>query len=719
MKSSRIAVGFITALVLVFAGELPAIGLGTMVSVSISTLNRNQNNGYLDFDINVTGSDYRSTSGESICGTSTNCYFRVQAMYAASPNNVVELGEIRDSNGWDYPITKNFTGSRYLAQIVAVRGVIDGAYGDVTTDWIPVDDPYVQPEVDVTINSIGRNPTNGYLDFDIDITASYYRSQPDGACRTYTNCYYRLQAMYASDPTQIVELAERRDPNTWNYPATQNFVGSRYLGQIIAVRGVIDGAYGDITSDWVSVDDPYVQPEVDVTINSIGRNPTNGYLDFDIDITASYYRSQPDGACRTYTNCYYRLQAMYASDPTQIVELAERRDPNTWNYPATQNFVGSRNINQIIAVRGVIDGAYGNVPTPWIPVSENVSNGHDLDATLALALAAMGSRSSLEGCVSLFPIGTHTMGSSVNDQQAECLAATQGGQSFAAFLASYLKGMSKTAITQLLVNAGVMRSQNTSAISPYLDYGQPLPQGCVWVGIRAIECGTTTYTPISAPPVQDPVQENNLKSKLNQNNPTLPPIILDPFPTEGPLANATDDEIRLEALRQCVKTLGTVDLATNSTWATLAGITADDPCSTMPVYFSGGDVAEATQHDLDVLLQHPEYLLLHYVKNSEHTADPARPAPQTIPACAGMDSSVQQCDEFPFYSVDEGLSTAPPDYRAIPILDNRNQGIGLREFYRTCEPLQKSERGSPDRAFLHIPLPFLPVSFGLCESKKN
>ena len=124
---------------------------------------------------------------------------------------------------------------------------------------------------------------------------------------------------------------------------------------------------------------------------------------------------------------------------------------------------------------------------------------------------------------------------------------------------------------------------------------------------------------------------------------------------------------------------------------------------------------EATAHDVDVIDQNPQYLLLHYVKTLEHATDPPKPSWQSIAACAAMDSATQQCDEFPFYSTEEGLPTQPPDYRPISIFDNQSQGGKLGGFYNSCKPLQESPRGSPDRAFIFVPLPFLPLSFGICE----
>jgi hypothetical protein len=94
----------------------------------------------------------------------------------------------------------------------------------------------------------------------------------------------------------------------------------------------------------------------------------------------------------------------------------------------------------------------------------------------------------------------------------------------------------------------------------------------------------------------------------------------------------------------------------------------------------------------------------------EFRSDIARPKWSSFPQCATMLSG-EQCDEFPFFSTEEGYPTAILNLLPIPgNTDNAVQGGYLSNFYSRCPVLQNSDRNAPGRQYLVIPLPFLPTA---------
>jgi hypothetical protein len=124
----------------------------------------------------------------------------------------------------------------------------------------------------------------------------------------------------------------------------------------------------------------------------------------------------------------------------------------------------------------------------------------------------------------------------------------------------------------------------------------------------------------------------------------------------------------------------------------------------MPIFFTGTDVQEATNHDYDVIQAHPELMQLTYVNTSEKTSRERGDWGEVTP-CKGLTGfgTDKQCDEYPFFSTEEGYPGAMPDLRPISSRENSSQGGSLSQFYRGCSSLRSSERGSPGRKYLVIP----------------
>jgi hypothetical protein len=168
-------------------------------------------------------------------------------------------------------------------------------------------------------------------------------------------------------------------------------------------------------------------------------------------------------------------------------------------------------------------------------------------------------------------------------------------------------------------------------------------------------------------------------------------------------------DIWREALRTCVAHLGVI----TSSGETVGQLLGVDDCKDQRIFFSGMNVEEATIHDSDVIAANPALMSLHYASTVEKAV--TRPSYLTIPQCAGQDTSVSECDEYPFLTTEEGYGGANlHDYRSINGDDNGLQGAFLSAFVSYCPVLKSSARFSDDRNYLVIADMDLPATFGYC-----
>ena len=146
------------------------------------------------------------------------------------------------------------------------------------------------------------------------------------------------------------------------------------------------------------------------------------------------------------------------------------------------------------------------------------------------------------------------------------------------------------------------------------------------------------------------------------------------------------------------------------------GVTEE--CADLPIFSPGNNVNEAAVHDLDAIQGNspvegstPKPVLLQYVSTQEKLDDgfQRRWYINTPPCVVGTyDSSVQQCDEYPFFTTEEG---AKPDagLRPIKTEDNASEGTYLGAFITLCG-LDDHPRLDPGRYYLVIPTPDLTVT---------
>jgi hypothetical protein len=174
------------------------------------------------------------------------------------------------------------------------------------------------------------------------------------------------------------------------------------------------------------------------------------------------------------------------------------------------------------------------------------------------------------------------------------------------------------------------------------------------------------------------------------------------------------------AIRQCIDELNQRTTDPNgqaTTVGRLDGISQSDCANgTESIYFPGDDQAQIASHDAAAIASTPALAQLHYAKTAEKSDDPTYHRSWANQyQCVGQ-SGGQRCDEYPFYSTDEGYPVAnPPFLKLVPAEQNAKQGTTLLAFYRTCPTLQNSDRGSPNRAFLVAPVIGVNT-FGVCGS---
>ncbi len=168
--------------------------------------------------------------------------------------------------------------------------------------------------------------------------------------------------------------------------------------------------------------------------------------------------------------------------------------------------------------------------------------------------------------------------------------------------------------------------------------------------------------------------------------------------TKDPAVNETN---KLDIARSC---LDAVDASNGNTDKTGdSGDASFASCSTMPVFYSGYDVREASQHDLEALAANPAWVQLNRdVVNKSGRGWYRGTSPCTLPTPSG-----ESCDEYPFFSTTQGGPGASLKY--INAAQNSLQGTRLNQFYNNNNnPSVGGIKGCDVQVtepFLAVPLP--------------
>ncbi len=718
MSVARVVLSCLLAAALFMAFVVPAgsaFATGASASIAGLQVSRVSSSGKIHVTGEATAIDIQVGAGYPVCGyfPDANCSGWVEGRRVSNGASVVvgTLGSFSSSTS--SPVTKQIDLTASLPNVDAIRVVVNGSNGQVASSWYPVVDPLTPASVQINSITVARDPVTGNLNLDAAVAANSFQVPGSGVCSFHPDISCVLSVEGKRSATgEVRYLGYVSGVSGASYPFEHDFDLSVDEAKISDVRFRLAGSSGDVTTPWTPISDPFA-PMVGVTFNELYRNPSSGVVTYDVALTGSQYL-EPLETCGSPTSfCYGEVEARRSNG--SIIYLGASNNFSHDDYPSTRSYSGTTTSSlPIVEVRGVLHGANAELSTPWIPISpEGVRQGHDVGAASALALAATAGMTATEGCLTLFRVAPPVPGSSLNQAQAACFTATQGGMSFSAYLASRLAVMSSAEINMLLASAGLAVSAATAAVSPNLDYGLTLPSGCVFVGPVSISCfsggSTTTYRPISAPPVLDPVYENNFINKANTNPaPDSPNTQTLPYIWVAP----TGKEVWREALRTCVAKLS----EPAGGGQTIGQLIGEEDCDGENIFFSGKDVLQATVHDIAAISAAPALTRLTYLSVSEKEALGIHRLPaKTNPACPAQQPGMH-CDEYPYFATAEGYggpaALAPPSFLSIPEGDNLSQGGRFGSFAANCPSLKNPS--SPDRSFIVIPTTVLPVTFGFC-----
>lgn len=147
---------------------------------------------------------------------------------------------------------------------------------------------------------------------------------------------------------------------------------------------------------------------------------------------------------------------------------------------------------------------------------------------------------------------------------------------------------------------------------------------------------------------------------------------------------------------------------------------AREDCANLPVFFSGSDVEEATEHDLEAIAgmnrvaPHPEWVKLNYEYGAGKERYQNRNWYRSVSPCdVRTIPAGQQCDEYPFWASEQGGDPAlvpPPHLRFIDSTDNQYQGSRFGSFVTSCglrsgPPPESGGNARGGDVFLMIPVP--------------
>ncbi len=670
----------------------PASASAGSVELIASSLSRTPS-GTLSYDVTASASGFRGTN--TACMSSNNgtaCSLHIEAQYEDTTTGRLSSAYNLGSTS---PITHQFIGTGAFKKVVAIRAIVHGYNYDIVGDWNVISDPYPGPSVALFDATLIRTSA-GTLSYDVTTSAEGYR-QPGRACANVDYgfaCTLRVEAQYDDGTTGTLAF---RSLATAGDPVAHQFTGTVKSKRIIALRVVVDGYISDIIGGWSEAGDSYPSAAALLSISSIERTASSS-LSFDITATAAGYRA-PGRACANADSgfgCSLKLEAEYADGTIGTIGSVSIRD--MVQDPVGHVFTGTiTTTRQLVAVRVLIDGHVNDVVEPWLEVSEVVLDGHDLVWAEDALVGAYGAGSAYTACVNAFARGTHQAGSSLTDQQIACLGATQAGQTFREFIRSYLKTITSSQVTALLAGAGIDTRPNAD---PNLDWGKSLPAGCSWADFMTISCPDGLHRPASAPAQQDPTWGNNRATNSATARVTNGIPEDDPIPDQNtPIGQPLPSRIAMDVVlqEQCQENA--------VRWGEQAGIEPDD-CDSLPIFGTGNNSPEASQHDLDAIIGNPEWMRLHYFAPSEKLAE-GKPRASSWPNCTGTAS--MQCDEFPYYSTDEGWPDGIPDVKQIPQSDNASQAGKLTSFYHGCARFAGTQVHTEQRAFLVVPIPALPT----------
>lgn len=557
---------------------------------------------------------------------------------------------------------------------------------------IPAAEAIVTSRGSVETNVLDLHRTGtGELTWHAQVTTEAIGPEMPGACSGASTCLVVLEAQDRDGRIGRmgwVSLTPEQEP----FQVT-DFSQTLAWFHVIRVRGaVVNGSTGThlLVDDWIDVADDLTAPFVGTRVSDISRD-TDGTLSWNVDAVSGGLGTSV-GTCAAFpVRCVVVLEGRFSDGTTlQLGRALLTRDQlyrHSHTFAATARFPGD-----LVEIRAAVkaDGESQNrLQEPWVPVSEWVDGGHDVEA--AADMWASTAATLTAACIEAFPVGPHVAGSSLNDYQLNCLSARAAGGTWAEVFKQMITRFGASVIGEWLVNASY-------AVTPAPTESTLQSELWDWPGYPYADSTTpgaeAPPRPPAAPPMQDPVFENGLVASMVANGWTLGYG----FQTLG-----SQIEHAREVARQCVAL------------ASWSNVVSEDNCRDRPIFSPGSDVIQAAQHDHDAIFGdgvqgRPDWIKLSYVTAAEKALTVPRGWYRST--CQG--SGETSCDEYPFYTSVEGGPGA--SLRIINAAQNSLEGRLLYGFAVQCG-IVGAAPGSEAREYLVVPLPYRygPTTTGWCN----
>jgi len=271
-----------------------------------------------------------------------------------------------------------------------------------------------------------------------------------------------------------------------------------------------------------------------------------------------------------------------------------------------------------------------------------------------------------------FPYGTHLARESPTDQWIACDTAVANR-------------LSMTALLQAVAAAGT----GTTAVLWWLEHQAT-------VQVLSPDWPTTPWPDAQVPAIDD-----------------LPQV------WQGAVINLAD-YYKLQARGQAWTQAAAEAIAAACLWNASRITDGLEACRSLPIFITGADVAEATEHDIEAIVGNPQWVKLNYEYGRGKEAYQNRNWYIGQGACRADPDEGQQCDEYPFWASEQGGPAAfpTPSLRYIDARDNGLQGLRYGSFVTSCRlvsgdpPVSGNARGGS--TFLVIPVPVVPTDW-LCN----
>ncbi|QNE48712.1 hypothetical protein F1C58_16775 (plasmid) [Glaciihabitans sp. INWT7] len=353
------------------------------VSLEVNSISRDATTGYLNIDVNVVAKDYGIAG--AVCETASSyCAQVIEGTLVDGTKSILATVYTAGGAAAIYPHTENIVSSTFQGQVVSLRAYLFDGYHytpavQIGSPSVPINDPYKGATSSLAINSITRDPTTGFFNFDATLTANGY-GLPDSACPSYGHyCTESLEATLADGSTTVLQADRVNGGEYATYPYTKRFTGSSYQGKIVSLRAFFqDGSVANgkqSTSAATPVTDPYSGAKATLVVNSISRDSTSHNFSFDVTLTANGF-GQPDSACPNYANyCMRELEATLADGSTTQLSVVRVDGGSYAKYPNVDRITGSLPMSKVVAIRAYFhDASVGNgkqSSSATIPVSDS------------------------------------------------------------------------------------------------------------------------------------------------------------------------------------------------------------------------------------------------------------------------------------------------------------------------------------------------------------